>query len=151
MASLREQLLGAWELASFEFLATNGTDRLHPMGQEPHGAILYSACGFMAVQMVRPGRPRFASGEWLSGTPAEYKEASTGHLAYSGRFETDEGKKLVKHHMAVAMFPNWEGQTQVRTARIEGDMLFLGTESPITFGNATYMAEIVWRRSRPTS
>ena len=146
MASLREQLVGAWELVSYSLMATDGTDRIHPLGQEPRGTILYSACGYMSAQLMRPGRTKFVSSDWSSGTPAEYKEQSAGYLAFSGRFEADELEKVVKHHVLVSMFPNWEGQIQVRKARVEGEMLVLGTESAVPRGNASYMAEITWKR-----
>ena len=151
MASLREQLVGAWELASYALIATGGTDRVYPWGQEPRGTILYSACGYMSAQIMRPGRPKFASGDWLSGTPEEYREQSTGYIAYTGRFETDEHRNVVKHHVVVSLFPNWEGLVQVRTARIESDRLFLSTESPLSIGHTWYMAELAWRRVRPIS
>ena len=43
--------------------------------------------------------------------------AAHGYLAYSGRFEVDEEKQELTHHMEVSMNPTWLGQSQPRIAK----------------------------------
>lgn len=61
--SLREQLIGAWELVSYVERPVDGGPDRHPMGEEPAGIIMYTPDGFMSAQLMTPGRPAFASGD----------------------------------------------------------------------------------------
>ncbi|MCW1040879.1 lipocalin-like domain-containing protein, partial [Streptococcus anginosus] len=45
-------------------------------------------------------------------------QAAEGYLAYSGRYEIDEDKGELTHHMDVSMNPTWLGQSQPRVAQI---------------------------------
>jgi hypothetical protein len=49
--------------------------------------------------------------------------------------------------MFVSLFPNWAGQTQPRTVEIDGDMLHLGSASPIQSSGKTVMSKLTWRRA----
>ena len=51
------------------------------------------------------------------------------------------------HSMFVSLFPNWTGQTQPRVVKIEGDKLFLSTESPIKSGGKIVMSRLQWQRA----
>jgi hypothetical protein len=46
----------------------------------------------------------------------------------------DEEKQTLTHSVFTSLFPNWIGQTQPRVVKIEGDLLYLGTASPIVSG-----------------
>jgi hypothetical protein len=53
VSSLRDALLGAWELASFVAAdGVTGAER-HPLGTSPRGLILYTADGFMSAQLSK--------------------------------------------------------------------------------------------------
>jgi hypothetical protein len=49
--------------------------------------------------------------------------------------------------MFVSLFPNWLGQTQPRVVKIEGDMLYLSSETPIMSGGKKVNSQLVWRRA----
>ncbi len=50
--TLRDAVLGAWELVSFVARnAATGEDR-HPLGNVPHGSILYTTDGHMPAQLA---------------------------------------------------------------------------------------------------
>jgi hypothetical protein len=36
----------------------------------------------MSAQLMRPGRPQFASGDWFRGTDEEVKQEAMGDIAY---------------------------------------------------------------------
>src|SRR6516225_5052497 len=108
---LRERLIGTWKLVSYVEKPVDGSAPFYPMGEEPHGIIMYTPDGYMSAQLMHPGRPRFASGDWFRGT--------------------DEEKQTLTHSMFVSLFPNWLGQTQPRVVEIEGDMLHLSSATPI--------------------
>jgi Lipocalin-like domain len=56
------------------------------MGEEPQGIIMYTPDGYMSAQLMHPGRPKFASGDWFRGSDEEIKEEGLGYIAYSGPF-----------------------------------------------------------------
>jgi hypothetical protein len=117
------------------------------MGEKPKGIIMYTPDGYMSAQLMRPDRRPFASGDWFDGTEEEYWEEASGYIAYSGPFHVDEEKRTLTHSMFVSLFPNWTGQTQPRVVKIEGDRLFLSTESPIKSGGKIVMSRLEWRRA----
>jgi len=47
--ALREQLIGAWKLVSYEERPVDGSPPFYPMGEKPMGIILYTPDGFMSV------------------------------------------------------------------------------------------------------
>ncbi len=147
--SLRETLVGAWELVScIETDVQTGAEFL-PMGEHPEGLILYSPDGFMSAQLSAIGRKPFASGDMYQGSAQDYTAAGMTYLAYSGRFFVDEARRIIEHEMFVSLFPNWRGQRQVRIVKLDGDELRLTTDQPHVFNGSLKMATITWRRAKP--
>jgi hypothetical protein len=144
---LHERLIGAWKLVSYVEEPIDGSAPFYPMGEKPQGIIMYTPDGYMSAQLMHPGRPQFASGDWFRGSDEEIKEEALGYIAYSGPFHTDEEKQTLTHSMFVSLFPNWLGQTQPRVVKIEGDMLHLGTATPIMSGGKKVNSHLTWRRA----
>jgi len=144
---LRDQLIGAWKLVSYEERSVDGSAPFHPMGEKPMGLILYTPDGYMSAQLMHPERKPFASGDWFDGTEEEYRQEASTYIAYSGPFHVDEEKQTLTHSMFVSLFPNWTGQTQPRVVKIEGDTLHLSTASPLKSGGRTVNAYLEWRRA----
>jgi hypothetical protein len=147
--TLRERLIGAWKLVSYVEKPVDGSEPMHPLGDQPQGIIMYTPDGYMSAQLMHPGRPPFASGDWFHGTIEEITEEASGYIAYSGPFHTNEAKQTLTHSMFVSLFPNWEGQTQPRVVKVEGDMLHLSTEKPIKSGGKETMSYLTWKRAEP--
>ena len=147
--TLREQLVGAWKLVSYVERPVDGSAPFCPMGDTPQGIILYTPDGYVSAQLMRPGRPQFASGDCFRGTAEEIREEALGYIAYSGPYHTDEGQQTLTHSMFVSLFPNWLGQTQPRVVKIEGDLLHLSTAAPFPSGGKEIMAYLTWRRAEP--
>ena len=58
MSSFRDQLLGSWTLVSYTAHApTNPADKVHPMGPNATGIIMYTPDGYMSAQLQTPGTP----------------------------------------------------------------------------------------------
>jgi hypothetical protein len=144
---LCDQLIGAWKLVSYVEEPVDGSAPFHPLGERPKGIIMYTPDGYMSAQLMRPDRRPFASGDWFDGTEEEYREEASTYIAYSGPFHVDEEKRTLTHSMFVSLFPNWTGQTQPRVVKIEGDKLFLSTESPIKSGGKIVMSYLEWQRA----
>ncbi|MBV8166087.1 MAG: lipocalin-like domain-containing protein [Alphaproteobacteria bacterium] len=61
---LREKLIGAWMLESYAEYPVDRSAPFYPLGEDAKGLILYTADGYMSAQVLRVGRPHFASGDW---------------------------------------------------------------------------------------
>src|ERR1051326_1342034 len=71
-----ERFWGAWILASYEHLKTDGAVS-YPMGTDPVGRLTYDGLGRMSAQLMRRDRPRFAGGTRQNGTAEEIRAAFT--------------------------------------------------------------------------
>ena len=145
--TLREKLIGAWQLVSYEERPVDGSESFFPMGPTPMGLIMYTPDGFMSAQLSQQDRKSFASGDWFKATDDEFRNEATTYIAYSGPFNGDEQNQHLTHSMFISLFPNWIGQTQPRVVRIEGDHLFLSTASPILSGGKIVNSPLEWRRA----
>lgn len=146
---LRAGLIGAWKLVSYQEIPVDGSDPFEPLGHEPRGIIIYSPDGYMSAQLAKPNRPNFESGDWFAGTPEDYEKEASSYIAYTGPFHVDEEKHTLNHSMFISLFPDWTGQTQPRRVKLEGDVLHLGTVSPIQSSGKTVNSVLVWHRAEP--
>ena len=87
--TLRDRLVGAWRLAEFSVTAQDGTVT-YPMGDDVEGLIIYTPDGYMSAQLMKHGRPPYASEELTNGTLEEEAAAAAGYIAYSGQFYVHE-------------------------------------------------------------
>lgn len=145
--TLRDRLIGAWRLRSYVAAPVDGSPAFHPLGADARGLILYTPDGYMSAQLMRSDRPAFASGDLARGTAEEYERAAA-YIGYSGPFTVDEETGILTHSMAVSFFPNWLGQTQVRMAELDADILRLAPDMPIRAEGKDIMARLEWRRAR---
>ena len=83
--TLREQLVGTWKLVSYVERPVDGSEPTYPMGEKLEGIIIYAPDGYMSVQLMRPDRAKFASGDWFGGTDKEIKEARGAISPIPGR------------------------------------------------------------------
>jgi Lipocalin-like domain len=90
VGSLRETLIGAWQLVACVETDVETGEIFLPMGPHPQGFILYTPDGYMSAQLSSPDRADFASGDMYRGTPEDYVAAGTSYLAYSGRYRVDD-------------------------------------------------------------
>ena len=149
VGSLREALIGAWQLVDCVETDVETGEIFLPMGPHPAGFILYTPDGYMSAQLSSPDRADFASGDMYRGTPEDYVAAGTSYLAFSGPYRVDEARGTVEHSMAVSLFPNWQGQRRLRIPELDGDALVLATDRPTLFAGRLKTARITWRRATP--
>ncbi|MBG9987986.1 lipocalin-like domain-containing protein [Aerococcaceae bacterium DSM 111176] len=135
----RETLIGAWILEDYFIEDSNG-NREYPLGENAQGIIMYTPDGYMSAQLMEPGRPEFEVNNMHKGQPDEYAKAAGGYHAYSGRFDFDEEKQELRHYMDVSLFPNYVGGSQIREARVVGDILYVS--------NPKFNNQLVWRRAK---
>lgn len=138
-----DQLVGTWKLERWRTTYDSGRE-IFPMGEDAQGWLLYTPDGHMAAFLSRAGRPAFESGEMLSAEDAEKVRAWDSFFSYCGRYEV-RGDEVV-HHIDASLYPNWIGDAQARTMRLEGDRLTL-TTPPQKTRRGLQTSEVVWRRA----
>lgn len=138
-------LEGSWEMASAYEILADGS-RATAYGEHPRGLMMVDADGRYTIQIFRPDRPLFASGDKTRGTPEEYRAVVLGSSTHFGRVRAlPDGKTLV-FSVESASWPNWEGKQQVREYRFRDGVLTYAVPASAS-GNGT-VAWSVWRKLR---
>ncbi|MEO8677955.1 MAG: lipocalin-like domain-containing protein [Vicinamibacterales bacterium] len=137
-------LVGTWKLLSWEARSASG-EATWPLGTNAVGVLTYDPYGHVSVQLMRPSRPPFASGDPFRGTPEEVKDASEGFLSYFGTYSVDEAAGRITHHVEGSSFPNYVGTDLQRTFTLTGDKLTLVSVSR-TIGGQTGNGILTWER-----
>src|SRR5210317_1509977 len=118
------QLAGVWSLVSSEFRTSSG-NVIYPLGEDALGQAIFTESGYMSGQLMRQGRPAFASGDQASGTPEEVQTALQGYVAYYGKCDVDVEQQTLTTHVEGSMYPNWVGSQQVRFYELSDTQLIL--------------------------
>ncbi|NID16108.1 lipocalin-like domain-containing protein [Luteibacter yeojuensis] len=115
-------LEGTWALAFADVVHPDGT-RGHDYGNPPKGVLHVDRAGHYAMFIFNPGRSTFAANDKSKGTPEEYRGAIMGTSSHYGTVEMDPAAHTLTFHVDGSTYPNWEGATQVRHYRVDGDVL----------------------------
>jgi hypothetical protein len=126
VTTLRDNVLGAWELVSFTAIDSAAGDERHPLGTAPRGLILYTPDGHMSAQLA--------------------ESDLTGYIAYGGRFSVNEETSTLHHDVTISMMPELLAQPQFRWAAVDGDLLTLSATMTDDAGVTTH-SSLVWRRA----
>ncbi len=136
------RLVGTWRLVSWENQDDAGQITF-PVGRDPQGYIIYTADGYVSVQIMTAQRQRFAVDDLLHGTTDEKARAAETFIAYAGRYEL--APDTVIHHVELSLFPNWVGTRQVRRLELAGDRLTLSA-GPMVLAGRQQIARLIWER-----
>jgi len=138
-------IVGAWKLISFEIQKTE-SQVIYPFGENAQGSIIYTQSGRFSVQVMRPARPAFASGDQIKGTIEEIEINYKGFISYYGFYEFDRENGFVVHHVEGSLFPNWEGQSQKRFFKLSDNRLELSTPPTLWGGGGEVIGILLWER-----
>lgn len=142
MANRLDQLIGSWQLVSFENHDGDGRVR-YPYGRGAVGYILYTTEGRMSATVMSSDRPPFGGiPRRDEGTP-EKAVAFETYLSYAGRY-TFLGDRVI-HHVEVSLWQDWVGTDLERLAEFRDGRLILRTP-PIIQGARTRTTIITWER-----
>lgn len=106
---------------------------------------MYTADGYMSVQIAAANRRSYSDGALHGGTDDERAEAAGTYLAYTGTYTVDGD--VVTHHPEESLFPNWADEHIPRRARIEGDVLRLELLEPIHRDGRARTGTLRWHRA----
>ena len=137
------ELAGSWKLISFHSQDSSG-QKAYPFGKDAQGRLIYEPDGRMAVQLMNPNRPRFASDDPLVTSEAEVRAAFGGYTAYYGTFSVNPDEQTIVHHIEAAILPNWAGTDQQRQFEFDGKYLTL--KGPLLLGGVQGVVSLVWER-----
>jgi Lipocalin-like domain len=112
-------------------------------GDKPRGMLLLAADGYYSLIITRADMPKIAGGARTMGTPEENKAVVDGSIAHFGRYTVDDGGKAITFNIDTSTFPNWNGTTQKRGLKVEGDRLTYSVATPSGGGAPT---ELTWKR-----
>lgn len=125
--TIAEQILGtSWRLVSFQSEDKNG-ELVYPLGKEATGVIMFTDNQRMAVQIMATDREKALDRSWFDrlNTESEQVMAQFGYHAYSGRFDLNEEEATLTTHVDLSLVASYVGSDQTRSAKIEGDRLYL--------------------------
>jgi hypothetical protein len=126
---LNDRLVGPWELVSFTGVTRSGRT-VFPMGEKVAGSLLYAG-GQVSVNLMSAVRVRGAPGIRLDVLEdAAAGPLARGYMAYSGPYEVDEARGVVRHHFRLCLDPDLIGTLQERHVRFLDDDLVLAVRDP---------------------
>lgn len=121
-SSLKQKLIGVWRIVSSVNILSE-QEVFHVFGENPRGYLLYTAEGFMSVQIMR--REWADIEEVLENTDLAQKLISENYLAYSGNYEVDDEQQIVTHHVEMSVTKDRLGKSLRRRIKLEGNRLIL--------------------------
>ena len=145
-ASVQQQLLGTWRLASF-IRQEVGTGAISDvMGPNPSGYINYGPDGRVMVIIASGGRNKPATGVPSS---AEAEALVKTMVSYAGTYSIDTKAKTVTHLVDISWNQSYTGTKQIRNYRFEAGKLYLETvPSPDPVTGKTTVRSLIWERMK---
>jgi lipocalin-like protein len=137
------ELAGRWQLTTWTASDEAGSVTT-PFGKHPQGCLIYTAGGWMSVQLAAANRAELATASALGGAEDERADAYSSYVAYSGEYWLDGD--VVVHRVRMSLYPNWVGREQRRSVELSGDRLVLQTPSAAA-GGQTYVNRVSWSRA----
>jgi len=141
-ADERSAFVGVWRYAGEVDTRADGSPGPAAALSDAEGLLLYTADGFMSVNIMPKGRA------WSSETAtiAELRETVGNGTAYAGRYEVDPVHHTVTHVTSVSLEPEFQGKRLVRTYSLKGDTLRLMGTFP--YQGETIHFAITWIREK---
>jgi hypothetical protein len=142
---LRNNLVGAWTLESYESTSVDGSNTIYPLGEDARGIIMYTPDGYMSAQIMRSERTSFDRNDPHQAHDDELAAAAASYFNYAGPYTV--AGDVIAHHVELSLVPNWVGGIQYRTAHLTDACLELSPAEPLLMRGELRNAKLVWRRA----
>lgn len=142
-AGLKQRIVGSWTLVSLQVIGPDGKRIMPGAGPNAKGMLALDPAGRFSWTLLNPDIPKVASNALTTATDAEKKAMGQGTLTYFGTYLVDEAASALVMHIEVSSYPNWNGQEQRRTIKLENDQLTLTNPVGASGGAATS----IWKRA----
>ena len=139
-AQTAKDIVGTWTLISNQ--ADQGGKRVEPFGPDAKGILVLDANGHYVIAVARPGLPKFASNNSMTGTAEENAAVVQGSNTHFGTYWVDESGKTIHFRIETSSFANWDGTEQKRPFSVSGDQL----KYTIAAASGSGSADVVWKR-----
>jgi NAD(P)H dehydrogenase (quinone) len=139
-----DALIGTWRLVSYTARQGPTGETTYPLGSDAAGFLVYTADGYMSVQMMRRRRPDYDQPDVLGATDDQYARAAEGYVAYGGPYSID-ADGTVSHVVDVSLLPNWLHSVQLRQPTLRGDQLTMHAEYDV--GPVHVSSVLTWKRA----
>lgn len=136
----RSAFVGVWRFVGEVDTRADGSPAPTSAPGDAQGLLVYTADGFMSVNIMPKGRAWSTD----SATLAELRETVGNGTAYAGRYEVDSANHTVTHIPSVCMEPEFQGKRLVRGYVLGPDALQLTGTFPDQ-GETIHFA-ITWAR-----
>ena len=137
-------LSGTWTLKAAQVILPDGKLVTDPAyGDSAKGILMIDANGQYSLQIFRPDRPKFSSGDKKHGTADEYASALLGLSTHVGHVQVDSAHALLIFNIDYSAYPNCNHTVQTRKYRLSGNELYY--EVPSSAGAGT-KAVSIWER-----
>ncbi|MEH6305524.1 lipocalin-like domain-containing protein [Olivibacter sp. CPCC 100613] len=141
---IRKQFVGTWSLIAVENTNIDGS-KIQPYGQNPVGLLVLTEKGDYAIQILKATRPKVKAGDKNKATPDENSALVQGNNSHFGTYSVEPEKHTITFHVQHAFYPNWEGIAQVRSYKLEDNMLRYVVTNTTNGGAVT--ATVVWKKN----
>ena len=139
---LKDQLVGAWSLVSFDSFASAGTKVASMEGGNLKGRLILTGDGLLSIQIISE-IPKLASKDRLKTTAAEDKAVAHGVLSFFGTYTVDESDKTISFLIERSTFPNQvTGKGAKRVVTLNGSEMRFDNPGRTAGGNVL----ITWKR-----
>jgi hypothetical protein len=141
MDSDNEILVGTWKLISAVMEDAETKEQKSVWGKHPNGYLVLTWAGRWIVVQTAEGRDVPQSGE-------DQAAAFRSMLAYSGRYDADQSRIVIK--VDIAWDESWIGTEQIRYYRIEGDRLLIEVppQPYANFGGRVMRGILIWAKDK---
>jgi hypothetical protein len=137
----KQDLVGSWLLQNWEAKNLETGEIKRPYGESARGLLMYNTDGWMSASLCSGERKLFPDYDSLINVAPELKVAAfDDYFNYAGTYHLD-GDEVI-HDVEFSSSPNFPGSKQIRTMKLEGDILILGVENS---GSAQLLK---WKRSK---
>ena len=137
----RELRNSSWQLVSLTITTPDGKE-IQPQGPHRLGYTMFDATGHVISETLQPGVPKFASGDFRTGTDGEYVAAAKASLVDFGTYSVDEKNRRLVFHVIGASYPNWNGTDLTQQVELRGDQMIWKNAKGATQAPTT----LVWQR-----
>lgn len=146
MASLKNEIIGSWKLLSYIEIPVGGEEYMFPLGTGPKGVLLFSPDGYMSVQIAVNNAVKYQSDDKFAVSDEQLAARFKRYIAFTGKYTIDNVLSYVIYHIETSLYPNWEGEKQIRKMDFEGDILYQKSVEPIMSNGQLVNAYMTWQK-----
>jgi len=141
----KDTIVGSWRLLSAVQHFDDGS-KVAEFGPHACGYLSYTAEGTVSAVLGAQDRPQVAALDPQDATPEEYESSARTFVAYAGSYSLDEQTGEVKHNIEISLYPNWQGQSQLRVLQLDGDTVTIVASPRVSADGRGFHSEVRWRR-----